>query len=102
MDILNGDGFYGHYIFYRLLPIDLYEFYHYYHFKVLNALSPSTIFIMYRCMKCVECITALFLCIEYYTCFVRNDEIKMSNQSNNHASYHFRVINSSASPLLQS
>ena len=32
-------------------------------------------------MKCVECITALFLFIEYYTYFVRNDEIKMSNQS---------------------
>ena len=43
MDILNGDGFYGHYIFYRLLPIDLHEFYHYYYFKVFNALSPSTI-----------------------------------------------------------
>ena len=80
MDILNGDGFYGHYIFYRLLPIDLYEFYHYHHFKVWNALSPSTIFTMYHCMKCVECITALFLCIESYTCFFRNDEIKMSNQ----------------------
>ena len=83
MDILNGDGFYRHYIFYRLLPIDLHEFYHYYHFKVLNALSPFTIFTMYCCMKCVECITALILCIEYYTCFVRNDEIKMSNQSIN-------------------
>ena len=81
MDILNGDGFYRHYIFYRLLLIDLHEFYHYYHFKVLNALSPFTIFTMYCCMKCVECITALFLCIVIYTCFVRNDEIKMSNQS---------------------
>ena len=80
MDILNGDGFNGHYIFYRLLSIDLHESYHYYHFKVLNALSPFTIFTTYRCMKCVECITALFLCI-VYTCFVRNDEIKMSNQS---------------------
>ena len=80
MDILNGDWFYGHYIFYRLLPIDLHELHHYYHFKVLDALSPSTIFTMYRCMKCVECITALFLCIDYYTCFVRNDEIKMYNQ----------------------
>ena len=40
MDILNGDGFYGHFIFYRLLPIDLHEFSHYYHLKVLNALSP--------------------------------------------------------------
>ena len=38
MNILNGDGFYGHYIFYRLLPIDLHEISHYYHFKVLNAL----------------------------------------------------------------
>ena len=82
MDILNGDGFYRHYIFYRLLPIDLHEFYYYYHYKVLNALLPFTIFTMYCCMKCVECITALLLCIEYYTCFVRNDEIKMSNQIN--------------------
>ena len=79
-DILNGDGFYRHYIFYRLLPIDVHEFYYYYHYKVLNALLPFTIFTMYCCMKCVECITALLLCIEYYTCFVRNDEIKMSNQ----------------------
>ena len=84
MDILNGDGFYRHCIFYRLLPIDLHEFYHYYHFKVLNALSPFTIFTVYCCMKCVECIAALLLCIEYYTCFVRNDEIKMSNQSINY------------------
>ena len=83
MYILNGDGFYGHYIFYRLLPIDLHESYHYYHFKVLNALSPFTIFTMYRCMKCVECITALFLCIEYHTCFFRNDEIKMPNKKIN-------------------
>ena len=43
MDILNGDRFYGHYIFYRLLPIDWHEFSHNYHFKVLNALSPFTI-----------------------------------------------------------
>ena len=151
MDILNGDGFYGHFIFYRLLPIDLHEFSHYYHFKVLNALSTYTIFTMYRCMKCVVCFTTLFyvlhddvikwkhfprywpfvrgihrspvnsphkghwrgalmfslICVwingwvnnreaghlrryrthcdvsvmEHYTCFVRNDEIKMSNQS---------------------
>ena len=60
MDILNGDGFYGHYIFYRLLLIDLHKFSHYYHLKVLIALSPFTIFTMYRCMKCVVCITTLF------------------------------------------
>ena len=57
MDILNGDGFYGHYIFYRLLPIDVHEFSDYYHFKVLNAISPFTIFIMYHCMKCAVSIT---------------------------------------------
>ena len=79
MDILSGDGFYGRYIFYRSLPIDLHEIYHYYHFKVLNVLSPFTIFTMYRCMKYVVCITTLFLCIGYYTCFVRTDELKMSN-----------------------
>ena len=89
MDILNGDEFYRHSIFYRLLPIDLHGFYHYYHFKVLNALSPFTIFTVYCCMKCVECITALLLCIEYYTCFVRNDEIKMSNPLNGNI---FRVV----------
>ena len=33
MDILNGDGYYGHYIFYRLLLIYLHEFSHYYHLK---------------------------------------------------------------------
>ena len=60
MDILNGDGFYGHNIFYRLLPIDLHEFSHQYHSQVLNALAPFTIFTMYRCMKCVVCITTLF------------------------------------------
>ena len=43
MDILNGDGFFRHYIFYRLLPNDLHELSHYYQFKVLNALSPYTI-----------------------------------------------------------
>ena len=43
MDILNGDGFYGHYIFYRLLPIDLHEFSHYYHFKVLNPFYPRKV-----------------------------------------------------------
>ena len=30
-------------------------------------------------MNFIIIITLLFLCIEYYTCFVRNDEIKMSN-----------------------
>ena len=35
MDILNRDGFYGHYIFYRLLAIDLHELSHYYYLKVL-------------------------------------------------------------------
>ena len=60
MNILNGDEFYGHYILYRLLPINLHEFCHYYHFKVFDALSPFTIFTMYRCMKCVVCITTLF------------------------------------------
>ena len=66
-DILSGDGFYGLYIFYRLLTIDLHEISHYHHFKVLNVLSPFTIFTMYRCMKCVVCITTLFLFIGYYT-----------------------------------
>ena len=28
MDILNGDGFYGHYIFYCLLSVDLHELSH--------------------------------------------------------------------------
>ena len=32
MDIFNDYGFYGHYIFYRLLPIDLQKLSHYYHF----------------------------------------------------------------------
>ena len=75
--ILNGDGFYGHYIFYCLVLIDLHEFFHYYHLKVLNARSPFTIFTMHRCMKCMY--HHIVLCIEYYACFVRNDEIKMSN-----------------------
>ena len=45
MNILNGDGLYGHYICYRLL-FDLHELSHYSHFKVLNALLSFTIFSM--------------------------------------------------------
>ena len=46
MNILNGDGFYGHYICYCLLSVDLHELSHYYHFKVSNELLCFTSFTM--------------------------------------------------------
>ena len=62
MDILNGDGFYGHYIFYRLLAIDLHELSHYYHFKVLMYFR----FLRFLPLHEVCCMYHV-LCIEYYT-----------------------------------
>ena len=75
MDVLNADGCYGHYIFYRLLPIDLHEFnefkctfafYDFYHIPLQE-------------MCCMH--HHIVSCVEYYTCFVRDDQIKMFNQS---------------------
>ena len=55
---------------------------YYYHFMVLNALSPFTIFYHVPLHEVCCLYDHIVLCIEYYTCFVRNDEIKMSNQYN--------------------
>ena len=86
MNILNGVGFYGHSISYRSLPL------HCFRIPVPNNNGPNGhLFYVPRCSflsftiltmsftKCAVLYHTSVLCIDHCTCFVKNDEIKISN-----------------------
>ena len=63
MDILYGDGFYGHYIFYRLLPIDL----------LLSLYGLKCTFAFYDFLPCAVAWSVLFVwphCFMYWVLYM--------------------------------